>query len=226
MSNAALKEYSTKQATEKAERALSSAAGAATYAEGVELLLEMSDEQLGRRLKSRISKFRRLLSSSTLLSEDDSARGGGTVIAPLDKQLGTPLLGEDTVSIQALSEQAQRNRRALVRKKALISSAQLWQALSLTRQAVSAATRSGRLFTVDVEGDVYYPAFFADGSVDRATLEKVSRQLGRLPGWTKWDFFTSARGSLSGMSALDALRKGKVDDVMRSAKAFAEEASR
>ncbi|WP_073101280.1 hypothetical protein [Pollutimonas bauzanensis] len=64
----------------------------------------------------------------------------------------------------------------------------MWQALSLTRQAVSAATRSGRLFTVDVEGDVYYPAFFADGSVDRATLEKVSRQLGRLPGWTKLEY--------------------------------------
>jgi len=226
MSHVALKERSARQATEKAERALSSAAGAVTYAEGVELLLDMSDEQLGRRLKSRISKFRRILSSASLLSEDASPRGGGTVIAELDKPLDMPSPGEDTASIQALSEQAQRNRRALIKKKALISSMQLWQALSLTRQAVSAATRSGRLFVVEVDGDVYYPAFFADGSVDRSTLEKVSKQLGRLPGWTKWDFFTSARGSLGGISALDALRKGKVDEVMRTAKAFAQEASR
>ena len=71
-----------------------------------------------------------------------------------------------------------------------------------------------------------FPASFAEGKVDRATLENVSRVLGELPGWTKWDFFTTAKGSLGDINPLEALRKGKVEEVNRVAAAFAEEASR
>jgi hypothetical protein len=87
----------------------------------------------------------------------------------------------------------------------------LQAALSLTGQAVSAASRARRLFTVDVDGQSYFPAFFANGKVDRATLENVSRILGELPGWTKWDFFTTAKGSLGDISPLEALRKGRIE---------------
>jgi hypothetical protein len=49
--------------------------------------------------------------------------------------------------------------------------------------------------------------------------------LGSLPGWTKWDFFTSARESLSGLNALEALARGKNDIVIAAAERFLAEES-
>ena len=222
--SAAATRRSPQRISAKAERALSSAAGAATHVDGAELLLDMPDAQVGRILKSRILAFRQLLAQPL----PAGGGGGKTYIVPLEpsQAVEPEQAAGDAGTTAPWAGQAQRYRRALVQQKALLSSAQMWQALSLTRQAVSAATRSGRLFTVDVDGESFYPAFFADGAIDRATLEKVSRQLDRLPGWAKWDFFTAPRGSLGGVSPLDALRTGRVDDVLRAAKAVAEEARR
>ncbi|MFX1803099.1 hypothetical protein PWR66_05485 [Paraburkholderia sp. A1RO-5] len=125
-----------------------------------------------------------------------------------------------------LHQQAEKGKRRLVQSGELLGSSELMGLLQITKQAVSAATRADRLFTVEVDGQTYYPVFFADGKVDRSVVERVARLLGKLPGWTKWAFFVSRRGSLDDLSALEALGKGKVDLVEKVARAFHEEMAR
>jgi hypothetical protein len=49
----------------------------------------------------------------------------------------------------------------------------------------------------------------------------MAKRLGKLPGWSKWQFFTTRKGSLGGATPLDALKRGQFDDVEAAAEAFA-----
>jgi len=91
-----------------------------------------------------------------------------------------------------------------------------WAARSETRGAAT------DLFTVEVDGRTYGPAFFLDPTLSPEDLGEVSGLLGDLPGWSKWYFFTSKHGSLGAITPLEALKAGKRDHVERAARAFVE----
>lgn len=57
---------------------------------------------------------------------------------------------------------------------------------------------------------IYYPAFYLELDVDRKKLERVSRTLGDISGWRKWQFFTTPKGSLSDRTPLQALEDNAV----------------
>ncbi|MFL6715468.1 MAG: hypothetical protein ACJ8G3_03810 [Burkholderiaceae bacterium] len=120
------------------------------------------------------------------------------------------------------SQEAQRRRDDIAAGR-LLSSAEMRDRLGISRQALSAAVRSQRLFVLaGPSGDFLYPAFFADGRHDRAVLERVSRALGSLPGGAKWEFFTTPRLSLGRKTPLQALARGQVEQVLAAAAAFAD----
>lgn len=113
-----------------------------------------------------------------------------------------------------------RNLKYLVEKGSLIKSGDFLDQLSMTRQALSKARKSGRIFSVEIKGETYYPAFFADPKYDRRQLEAVSKILGDLPGTSKLQFMLTPKGSLDSLTPLDALAKGKVGAVKISAEGF------
>ncbi|MDR5879403.1 hypothetical protein [Caballeronia sp. LZ032] len=115
-----------------------------------------------------------------------------------------------------------RGREALVRERRLMKPATFLQELGVTKQALSKAVKSGRMFSLDVGPATYYPAFYLDLDVDRKQLQKVTQELGSLPGWSKWQFFTQPKGSLGRRTPLEALAEGMVEDVRMAAQAFAE----
>ncbi|QBR04190.1 hypothetical protein E1956_44475 (plasmid) [Paraburkholderia pallida] len=184
--------------------------------DGVLVLLDLPDEEVGQLLKRKVRDLRK-----GLLLLDDAPPLKAIKITPVQIEgvIPTPVKSD-------VYQQAEKARRRLVQLGELLDSSQLRESLNITKQAVSAATRANRMFTVEVEGQAYYPVFFADGKVDRTVVERVARLLGQLPGWTKWDFFVSRRGSLGDLSALEALGKGKVDLVEKVACAFHEEMTR
>lgn len=104
-----------------------------------------------------------------------------------------------------------------------MSAARVCAGLNLTRQAISKALASGRIFTVDVGGDQYYPAFYLAGDIDHKALGRVTRLLGALPGWSKWQFFTTRRASLDNLTPLQAMLSGRIQQVEQAARAFAEQ---
>lgn len=201
-------------------RALASAAGALCMSDDIDVVLEASDAEVGRVLKAQVRHMRALifpLRRGTTASREITREATISLPQQLD-------YGEDSlVERRQIRRATRKERHKLVRRRLLLTSAQLQEKLQLTRQAVSAATRAGRFFTVDVEGRSYYPAFLADGRVDRRVIEAISKSLGQLPGWTKWDFFMSPRGSLGDSTALEALFSGKVQLVEHVALAMLDE---
>jgi len=111
---------------------------------------------------------------------------------------------------------------AMAREGALLEPAEFASRLDWTRQALSKALTSQRVFFVEVHGSRYFPAFFTDSRYERRHLEAVSKALGTLPGATKLWFMSSPKGSLAGQTPLQALAKGKVAEAVRAAEGFAQ----
>lgn len=126
--------------------------------------------------------------------------------------------------VAQLRRDEQEYREEQVASKELLSSAEMRARLQVTPQALSAAVKAKRMFTLPgPSGAQFFPAFFADRTYDRPVLERVSKALGNLPGGSKYFFFTTQRYSLGGKSPLQVLAKGKIDDVLDAAEAFVEE---
>lgn len=95
--------------------------------------------------------------------------------------------------------------------------------LNCTRQALSKAVGSNRMFYVEHEGTRYFPVSFGEGArYRRRDLEAVSKELGGLPGGAKLLFFMTPKGSLGGATPLEALARGNVDAVLVAARGFTE----
>ncbi|WP_241240956.1 hypothetical protein [Burkholderia cenocepacia] len=196
------------------EEALRSAVGAATMLgpDRARALLSLSDEQLGHLFKVGIAQVIDLAGTITF---------GIAAAATRDRKPAGAK--KRTAGVVADPErQVQAERRRLVADGKLLPAAQTWAGLGMTRQALSKAVASGRIFTVDVGAAQYYPAFYLSGDIDRKTLGRVTQCLGGLPGWSKWQFFTTPKASLGNVTPLVALSRGKVDEVERAATAFAE----
>jgi len=122
----------------------------------------------------------------------------------------------------SLTTKAIAARSALLSSGQVLPSKDICAVLDFTRQALSSAVRDHRMFTVDVGKDRLYPAFYTDSSLDRQQLESVSRELGTLPGWSKWQFFTQPKASLGGDTPLKALKDGRFAEARRAAIGFAD----
>lgn len=119
-------------------------------------------------------------------------------------------------------ETAAATTAARIANGELISSGELQRALDVKRQAISVAVKAKRLFAiVGPSGENFYPAYYADETLDRRKLEQVSKALGSLPAPSKHHFFTS-KSSMLGETPLQALRKGREADVLAAAAGFAE----
>ncbi|MDR8731615.1 hypothetical protein [Burkholderia pseudomultivorans] len=201
--------------------ALRSAVGAATMLgpDKARALLRLSDAQLGHLFKVGIAQVIDLAATVTF---------GIAAAATRDRTepgRAKPASGSTARKAAALSEVERLvlpERQALVASGGLLPAAEIWTALGITRQALNKAVASGRIFTVDVGAAQFYPAFYLAGDIDRKTLGRVTQQLGDLPGWSKWQFFTTPKASLGKLTPLKALAQGKVEQVMRAAAAFAE----
>ena len=124
----------------------------------------------------------------------------------------------------AMAEGRARAAETLARRiesKELLSAIELLSALGIPQAEIDDAVDSNRLFSFEAPGgEHYYPAFFAAADMDRASLELVAQELGGLPAASKHHFFVSKRTNL-GETPLEALKRGRVDEVLRSASGFA-----
>lgn len=132
-------------------------------------------------------------------------------------------VAENQEFLTGLADQAVAARAKHVLDGTLLTPDEVLHRLAITRQAVSKAVRDKRMFWVDgPAGKHLYPAFFTDPKYVRRDVEKVSQALGDLPGPSKWQFFTTGKGSLGGRTPLVALAKGDIDSVLVAAAGFRE----
>ncbi|VVG69335.1 hypothetical protein PAP18089_00288 [Pandoraea apista] len=204
----------------EAEDALRSAVGAATMLgpEKARALLALPDAQLGRLFKLGISQVIDLAGLVTFGREAPADRN--TKRTRRGKLAATqPDENSDPFDFE---HRSLPGRHALVDSGKLLPAANIWKGLDMTRQALNKALASGRIFTVDVGAAQYYPAFYLASDVDGKTLARVTRLLGSLPEWSKWQFFTTPKASLGNITPLKALSRGQVEQVAKAAAAFAE----
>lgn len=108
-----------------------------------------------------------------------------------------------------------------IKSKELITREELVERLGGNRRWVTSALRGERLFAVQAASGVdYFPAFYADTSLDRRALGNVAKMLSGLPAASKYHFFVS-KSSRLGMTPLEALADGRVKDVLATAAGFA-----
>ena len=95
--------------------------------------------------------------------------------------------------------------------------------LRMSRQAVNKRRDAGQLLGIEVgRRGFLYPAWQLTDAGTLAGLPHVLAALGGAPPWAALRFFLSGSHRLSGKRPLDLLRAGKVETVVRAARAFDE----
>lgn len=108
-----------------------------------------------------------------------------------------------------------------IESKELLTREELVERLGGNRRWVTSALKGERLFSVHAPSGVdYFPAFYADPSIDRRALGDVAKVLSSVPGASKYHFFVSKSFTL-GMTPLEALAGGGVKNVLITAAGFA-----
>jgi hypothetical protein len=151
----------------------------------------------------------------TRFADDRGEEHGSPVRAAPIEPPPSSAVQDGTDSVRATLER-------MVRQGKLLSSTEFASQLDWTRQALSRALTSNRVFYVDFKGDRYFPAFYAEPNYQRSHLEAVTKVLGDLPGGAKLQFFLNGKGSLGGATPLEDLAQGKLQKVKDVAAAFAE----
>lgn len=126
--------------------------------------------------------------------------------------------------LEFFKQTAHASRLRLVANKSVLTAEELTEALgNVSPLDLDQAVQAGRLFRVEVDGNLYYPAFYTAQDVDRTRLERVIKVLAGLDGWSQWQFFTTPKGSLCNFTPLHALRQKKMfAAVLTTACGFAE----
>jgi hypothetical protein len=100
-----------------------------------------------------------------------------------------------------------------------LSPADAGRLLGVTRQAVDKGRRSGRLLAVDVGRRWRYPAWqIVSGRVLAGVPESLAALRTPAP-WAKAAFFLRRNARLRGRRPIDVLRRGRLDAVVRAARA-------
>ncbi|HZR01897.1 MAG TPA: hypothetical protein VFA81_01840 [Burkholderiales bacterium] len=129
---------------------------------------------------------------------------------------------DDLRALQQFYHDADRHRAALVLHRAVLLASEFAELLGIDAAALNHAVAGGRIFTLDVAGKTYYPAWYGDRQYSRRQVERICYELRALPGWSQWQFFTTPKESLRRMTPLQALRRGEFNAVCRAARGFAE----
>jgi len=110
----------------------------------------------------------------------------------------------------------------LVANAKLLHKSHFCAAIGFPPRRVSKEVAAQRIFSVDIEDEPYFPAFFLIEQIRRKDLAKVVRTLGDVAGWNKWQFFTTPNGALDDLTPLQALFYGDRKQVLHAAAEFAE----
>lgn len=104
-----------------------------------------------------------------------------------------------------------------IETKELLTAVEFCEALKEDIDWLEDALGECRVFAIIGPGGLsYYPAFFADPVIRREHIERVTRMLALLHPHSQYLFYTAAKTS-QGETPLDALRAGRLDEVITAA---------
>lgn len=141
----------------------------------------------------------------------------GTLAYVASELAGSPAVAEIDPTAALLAEGAKVKQELLERAGGAVGVTDAARILGITRQAVDKRRRAHRLIAVSHGHDYAYPAaqFFEDGLVPG--LDKALEAMPILDPWMRLEWLVTADDELGGMSPLEALKAGRVDDVVANA---------
>lgn len=127
-------------------------------------------------------------------------------------------------SIAAAYRDAPARLQQRIENKELLTAEEFCGAVGVDVDWLDGALFDGRVFALTAPtGCSYYPAFYSDAGLKRADIERVAQVLAGVEPISQYTFFFRA-WTLLGTTPLDALRAGRLDDVLRTAMGFVEDA--
>ena len=184
---------------------------------GALALLDIPAEELGRMFKNRLWE---VIGVSTILNLDlPSMRDEDEILRRRLSRKSKRRTPENEDLIQSGS--ANPERYDLVRQGELLRMDDYLGAADVTEKKLSKSVASGKVFSVELEGEVYIPAFFISPMIRHNDFANVIRSLGDTSGWNRWDFFTTPTEALGGSTPLQFLAIKKVKPVLIAAEEFA-----
>jgi hypothetical protein len=163
--------------------------------------------------------------ASTLIDEATAAPTDHLVVleavssAPWAAELaeGDPLLAAKLRGLQ-------RRQEILKIAGGALTSEQVGEVLSLSRQAVDKRRSSNQLLALTQGRRGYsYPVFQFENGKTLQGLEEVLKALGDIDPWMQLNFFTTSDERLANKTPIDVLRDGKTQDVVRIAGTYGEQ---
>jgi hypothetical protein len=165
---------------------------------------------------------------TTMTHEATSSGLASSLAAPTDFDALMRMLMQQVESAKKVDPLAGAKLRGLLARQDLLPAKSVLSAddvagrIGLTRQAVDKRRRAGHLLAVQTERRGYcYPDWQLKGDRVLSGLETVLEALGGHDPWMKLRFFL-AKSIRLGRTPLDALRAGKVDEVVAAARAYGE----
>jgi hypothetical protein len=139
---------------------------------------------------------------------------------------GTAQLIADDPLVAAKIRGLKRKRQMLAIAGGALSSGQVAEVLSISRQAVDKRRSANQLLALTQGRRGYsYPSFqFEDGKTVRG-LEQVLGQLTALDPWMQMAFFTAPNERLGGSTPIERLQKGLIEEVVSAASGYGEQGS-
>jgi hypothetical protein len=104
-----------------------------------------------------------------------------------------------------LWQQATSARREMVASGELIPEDEFLARLNVTKRRLNKLLADGSIFTLEVDGAVYYPALLVKQGIDRKRLQSICRTLVPASPGSRLHFLSSSRGSLGDRSPIQML---------------------
>jgi hypothetical protein len=113
-----------------------------------------------------------------------------------------------------------------IERKELLTAEEFCEVLKVDTDWLEFALDECRVFAITgPSGRSYYPAFYADPLIRREHVERVTRMLALLDPRSQYLFYTGV-STPQGVTPLDALRAGRLDEVITAALGAADDAPR
>ena len=166
------------------------------------------------------------LPSSTIEAATGAPTDFLVALEALSSAPGTAQLIADDPLLAAKIRGLKRKRQMLEIAGGALSSGQVAEVLNISRQAVDKRRSANQLLALTQGRRGYsYPSFqFEDGKTIRG-LEQVLGQLTVLDPWMQMAFFTSPNERLEGITPIEGLQKGLIEEVANAASGYGEHGS-
>jgi hypothetical protein len=169
-----------------------------------------------RRATSALERMAATASPKTLSDALAAPTDAGSLAWLLSRsEVVGPAVIELDPLVPALARNVEHRKHLIERSGGTLSAEDSGRLLGISRQAVDKRRRAGTLLAVRKGSDWRYPACQFDESDVAAGIADVIRAYALAGPWVALDFLLAPDSALGGRSALEALKSGDRDAVLR-----------